>query len=238
MMRHCLPLFLAVLILSGCGHNLRLPWEDAPPPKSQAPSVVFSLNGEPLTGGPLGQMACTEALARWFERVNANHDSGIDRRELLDDAKTQFARMDLDHDGFITADELTIFREAYRPSAAAQRARTDETRPESERKGGGEQHPQHQHHGPGGGGGGPGPGGPGGGNRGPGGGSSAKTLAAGISDPVMSADKNLDFKVSLAEFLAQAEENFARLDTDHNGRLSWNEIEAQGCPKTGDGGSR
>ncbi len=39
------------------------------------------------------------------------------------------------------------------------------------------------------------------------------------ADPVMSADKTLSFKVTLADFLAQAHEVFASLDILHNGLI-------------------
>ena len=45
------------------------------------------------------------------------------------------------------------------------------------------------------------------------------------TDPVMSADTNLDFKVSLAEFLKQAADVFDRLDTGHGGSLGPQEVE-------------
>jgi hypothetical protein len=45
-----------------------------------------------------------------------------------------------------------------------------------------------------------------------------------LIDPVMSADTNLDFKVTLEEFLAQAETRFTTLDADHNGRLNRDEV--------------
>ncbi len=51
-----------------------------------------------------------------------------------------------------------------------------------------------------------------------------------LIDPVMSADTNLDFKVTFEEFMAQAEKNFAELDTDHNGLLSQPEILAKCTP--------
>lgn len=57
----------------------------------------------------------------------------------------------------------------------------------------------------------------------------AHAVTAGVADPVMSADTNLDFRVSLAEFLAQADSVFAAIDKDHNGRLSLAEIQAHDC---------
>ncbi len=152
------------------------------------PIVLFSPNGEPLSGAEFGQPQCDDALERWFGRVDANHDGAIDRQEFLADARVQFGRMDLDHDGFITADELSTFRAAYLPTGRREgRDRRDA----------------------------------------PGG--ATKALPSGVPDPVMSADANLDFKVSLAEFIALAEENFVRLDSDRNGRLGLDEIRKEGC---------
>ncbi|MBI3444349.1 MAG: hypothetical protein HY055_03045 [Magnetospirillum sp.] len=54
-------------------------------------------------------------------------------------------------------------------------------------------------------------------------------VSDGQADPVMSADTNLDFKVSLAEFVAQADSVFATFDRDHNGRLSLAEVQTHGC---------
>ena len=49
----------------------------------------------------------------------------------------------------------------------------------------------------------------------------------------MSADTNLDFKVSLAEFLDQAAGLFDRLDMDHDGVLALAEVN-QSCPAAPD----
>ena len=48
-------------------------------------------------------------------------------------------------------------------------------------------------------------------------------------DPVMSADVNLDNRVTLEEFQAQAARTFASLDRNRDGRLSKDEVEAS-CP--------
>ena len=75
--------------------------------------AIYSPNGEPLNGGPLGHPSCAQAMARWFDRVDANHDGVIDRAEFLADAARQFAAMDLDHDGVITPAELAQYRQPY-----------------------------------------------------------------------------------------------------------------------------
>jgi len=208
--------------LAACGGPGGPPPGDPPDggPGRQTPPVL-SPNAEPLTGGPLGPpRPCAEVLASWGQRVGAAHDGTVSRAAFLADAEAQFARMDLDHDGFITADELSDYREPFRP------------RPPEGGKGDRRGPP------PGGGGGGRGgPGGPGGGGPGgfggpPGGGggpSGARQTSANTADPVMSADTNLDFRVSRDEFLRQAEAVFDSLDRDHSGRLDAAKL-ARFCP--------
>lgn len=75
--------------------------------------VIYSPTGEPLSGGPLGHPACSDVLGKWFERIDANHDGVIDRREYLDDARRQFVTMDLDKTGVLTPSELAEYRAPY-----------------------------------------------------------------------------------------------------------------------------
>ena len=119
------------------------------------PQLLYSPNGEPLNGGPLGTPPCDAAMAGWFDRIDANHDGRVDREEFLADARAQFARMDVEHYGYLTSEELDRYRAPYRRGTRIP---------------------------------------PGGGN-----------------DPVMSADSDLDFKVTPEEFAAQAAETFKRL---------------------------
>src|ERR1700722_6318414 len=72
-------------------------------------AVLFSPNGEPLSGGPLGHPPCAEAIGRWFDRVDTNHDGAISLEEYLADACRQFAAMDLDHEGVVTPAELSQY---------------------------------------------------------------------------------------------------------------------------------
>jgi len=123
-----------------------------------------------LSGGILGRPDCDEALAKWFDRVDTNHDGVIDRAEFLADAGAQFARMDLDHDGYVTADELTQYRMPYLGSG--------DTKPGAKRQ------------------------------------RVSQAAAEGLEDPVMAADANLDFQVSLTEFLALAGAKFTKLAPD------------------------
>ena len=182
----------------------------------QAPNILFSPNGEPLSGGPLGPPKCEAALAGWFNRVDVNHDGVIDRQEYLADAKAQFAKMDLDHDGYVTAAKLSVFRAPYEEAGPIPAvAEADNPPPDRPAEADG----QHHH------------------GRGP----SAPPTGAPpplppmrgppppMEDPVMSADRTLSFKVSLEDFLAHAEGVFAQLDSARSGRLPLMKVQSR-CP--------
>ncbi|EPY00632.1 hypothetical protein [Magnetospirillum fulvum] len=185
--------------------------------------LVLSPNAEPLTGGDLGWRPCEAVLGDWAVRVDSTHSGAISRQDFLADARAQFARMDGDGDGFITADELSAYRAPFRPIAPPREPHI--------RRGDGDDGAINGRIGfPGGGWGGGRGGGPHDGGGGPrdGGGSDRSTLTTG-EDPVMAADTNLDFKVSLDEFLRQATLIFDSLDLDHNGTLDLTELR-RFCP--------
>ncbi len=50
-----------------------------------------------------------------------------------------------------------------------------------------------------------------------------------VIDPVMSADTNLDYKVTPDEFIAYSRNKFKELDTDHTGKLSLLKVTAVMC---------
>lgn len=226
----------AALAASACSSGPR-PGEGPGGPgggPGQSMKPVFSPNAEPL-----GRAVCTDALTAWFLRTDANRDGQISEQEFLADSAHQFARMDLDNDGFITSDELMELRRPFL---------VDEAAPERQGQGGPGGGPGGGSGGggPGGGSGGPpgggrggpggGMGGPGGGMGGPGGGSGGnggpsgqqRGVSTGV-DPVMSADENLDFKVSPAEFEARARQVFATADKNGDHMLGVEEITAS-CP--------
>ena len=162
----------------------------------------FSPNGEPLTGGTLGYPSCAEAISQWFDRIDSDHDGALTRAEFQADARTQFGRMDLDHDGFITSDELSAFRQPFTETRSEPRER-QATPPEAGQP---NHHGSHRDR-----------------DGNPQGGAAPRSFGARPNsgpDPVMSADTNLDFKVSLTEFLKQADSVFDGMDSDHDGVLS------------------
>ncbi len=178
--------------------------------QSSSTAMLFSPNGEPLTGGPMGARACIDVMSQWFTRVDGNHDGKLDRQEFMADAKVQFERMDLDHDGFITPDELSTFRAQFGGGG-------NEAPPQPNPAGVANAEPSrhHSHHD--------------GGNSGAPGSRAPSSPVGSGADPVMSADTNLDFKVSREEFLNQAAGIFDRMDIDHDGVLGPAEVNRP-CP--------
>ena len=154
--------------------------------------ILYSPNGEPLSGGPLGNPDCVKALTGWFERVDADHDGTIDRTEMIQDARVQFLRMDKDGDGAVYPNELLAFRTPY--EVAVKRNTTLVTEDDPSDKG-----------------------------------KKKPNIKSDVSDPVMSADTNLDFKVTLDEMIVQAKDIFKTLDHDTDGKLEKAEVIAA-CP--------
>ena len=167
--------------------------------------VLYSPNAEPMTGGVLGRATCFQALDEWFKRVDANRDGTIDRSEFMADARVQFLRLDLNGDGVIYPSELRDFRLSFKGTPK------HNERPEAPDDYAAEK---------------------------------AKLKDRGIkqkysdeetdklqdfSDPVMSADRSLNFRVTMDEFLTQAADTFKDLDSDHTGSLDKARIFAA-CP--------
>jgi len=158
------------------------------------PPTPISPNGEPLVAGGTGA-SCEMVLGQWFDAADLNHDGILDSAEFLADAMRWFAVMDINHDGAVTPDELTTLRLKLVPPVAPPKRGSEEERAERGDRGGFL----------------------GFGERSP-------RRPSERPDPVMSADLNLDNRVSAEEFRAQSERVFAGLDRKRDGRLAKDEV--------------
>ncbi len=189
---------LACLALCACS------FFDKEPPKAP-PGPVYSPNGEPLSGGALGDPKCEDAMQRWFAKADADHDGTIDLGEFLSDARRQFAAMDLEHTGVLTPAVLAQYRAPYLAERGRREARNDEGDDDDDSDDDQQRGRRRRDSG-----------------RGP-------PAGQDRADPVMMADVNLRNRVTLDDFVAYARRNFAVLDTGKNGRLSSAEVVAT-CP--------
>ena len=183
---------LALLLVGACSHS----HSDNPPHR-----LIFSPNGEPLSGGPLGFPTCPAAIGAWFDRLDTLHQGRIARAVFIADARRQFHAMDLNGDGVLTPDVLLRYRTPYTAGVLPERSAAAESDAESEKAG----HPGHEKMQ---------------GTSARRSGSSAAALASDVPDPVMSADTRLLLRVTLPDFERHANQLFDRLNTDHNGTLS------------------
>jgi hypothetical protein len=164
--------------------------------RSGPPPVPFSPNGEPLVGAPgaSGTPACEPALAQWLDMADRDRDGSLDQAEFMADAARWFAVMDANRDGAVTPDELTVLRLKLMPPVI-QPGSTERERAEALRRE----------------------------RRGWFGGRPVRGPND-RPDPVMSADVNLDNRVTWEEFQAQAARIFAGLDRNRDGRVSKDEV--------------
>lgn len=197
-MKAIVSLSVLMLALAGCDANHK-PAGTGDTSREHPTTMIYSPNGEPLNGGPLGKPSCEQAIGGWFERLSAGSDH-VSLLAFINDAQTQFHRMDIDHNGYIVSEELDRFREPYRqeqpPQPAAKEKDSDATQKDHRHKG----------------------------KEGHGEGGIPSDPSLSLSDPVMSADANLDFKVTTDEFMKQARDNFTKLDTNHDDVLERAEV--------------
>ena len=136
-------------------------------------------------------------MKRWFDRADANHDGAVTLDEFINDAKTQFQRMDIDKNDYLVSEEVERFRMTYRDYQTGNKPADDKEDQQSPPDHHGKDHT--------------------GGSEG---------SEGSVIDPVMSADANLDYKVTLDEFTAYSQRTFKSLDADHNATLNLGEVTA------------
>lgn len=191
---------------------LAAPPEGAPPGPPRG-GLFISPPGKPFQGA--------EPLDAWWREADRNGDGVLDRSEMVADALAFFAVLDRNRDGVIDGPEVTHYEREIAPEIL---------------RGAGPA-------GPGMGAGGPprGKGGPPGGEGGPPrrGADGAKAKAGGrpvglegaarfglLNDPqpIMSADFDLNRRVTAEEYQRKARELFAELDRNRDGRLTREEL--------------
>ncbi len=177
-------------------------------------SLYVSLMGEPFRTDETGR----DAFDQWFELADEDGDGGISRLEFRTDAEAFFARLDVNEDKVIDADEMKEYEHLApgRTRAAAGGAQATGA-PMDRVKGPGELERDK--------------------GRVPlvadgtapsvsrvpkGGGSSIN--AAGVPQPVAMADLNIDRRVTLDEFTKTASRRFTNYDQDQDGRLTAKEL--------------
>ncbi|MBJ6122607.1 EF-hand domain-containing protein [Sphingomonas mollis] len=208
---------LTALCLVGCAHH-----PDSPPPGGPdfgpAPGdrLFISPAGEPFR-------APHNPEQRWFAGADRDDDGHLIRAEFVADAMRFFAVLDQGGDGEIDPADIDRYETVVAPEIRV-RGGNGGGRSGSPRdgRGGG---------GPGGGGGRGGP--PGGGDRDPAGGATptraglqgaARYGYLALPEPVVAADRNMNRGIDRAEMQAAAEQRFATLDTDHDGKITRSEL--------------
>ena len=220
------PAMLLMLVLGACASGEPKGRPGGPPPVR----LFVSPSGEPFRG--------EGGLARWFAQVDADHDGAITLEEFRADARHSFKVLDLNGDGVIDGIELQHYEHEVVPEIGIMTF--DEPgggqRRRSSSGGGGRR----------GGGNGGGNGGGRGGGRGGVGGShvdpeqlladqanepdrhapgagrdgAARYSLLNEPEPIAAADADVDGKVTLAEWMAQTDRRFAKLDHLKTGRLT------------------
>lgn len=173
--------------------------------------------------GKLWEVPGRDGLDVWFAATDTNHDGKIDRTEIVAEAQSWFQTLDLNHDGVIDPDEETAYendRTGAHGNGSAGSIADDEPESDAPEEGGGRgrggfggRGGRHGHRGGGELAGGSGFGG------GPGGEDRTGALMD-VTNPVVSADVNLDRGISEQEAVNAASTRLSRLDLDGDGRLT------------------
>jgi hypothetical protein len=241
-----------LLAIGGCAGTFRPTRPHGPPPHGFEPGGPHGLAGAHGLDGPRGRPFLSpmgepfhaapggaSAEAQWFAGADTNRDGAITLAEFEADAMRFFAVLDRKQDGEIDPEDIDYYENVLAPEIRAGGGMGGEGRPGGGRRGGGGGHHGGGMRGGGMGGGGMGGGGmrgggPGGGGPGDGGGQArsmapARQGAARFTwldypEPVTAADRNFNRGVDRAEFQRAADERFALLDKDGDGRLTQGEL--------------
>jgi Ca2+-binding EF-hand superfamily protein len=171
-------------------------------------NLFISPCGEPFTA----DTKAAYPIVNWFNRADTNHDGKLDIDEMRADAARFFKVLDINRDGVIDSQEVTVYEtrvvpEILGPSGALEtgivrvslQATPDAVSPVSPVEPGSD--PIIKEH------------------------LNADEGAVFFSlfrepEPVRSADRNFDYRITLQEFLALSDRHFHALDVDNKGYLT------------------
>lgn len=192
-----------LLLLAGCASDRR---EPAPHCTAQTQAGTQLARGRDLDD-------CRAAVARWFDAADTDHDGKLSRAEAEAQVRSLSASLDADKDGAITSPEAdaAIPRRAPRGDSTISTMEPGGPPPP---KG---DHPMRRRRGGQGGG------------QGAGGGQGVGGFGGGamaVASPIMAADADANFRVTLEELQAQAARSFDWIDRDHDGTVSRDEAMA------------
>jgi hypothetical protein len=196
-------------------------------PKKRITQMFISPMGEPFRAGP----GDPYPVDLWFKGADANGDGIVTREEFRADALRFFKQLDTDSDGMLDGDEIKIYENKVAPEITADIMMSDNQREHGatpdyifERGPGGEA-PQITI--------------AGGGSRIDKDHAAKHSAEANLmnsrrgagkfgflddTDPVHGCDTNIDFRVSLREWMEAADRRFIRIDTAHKGQIAFADL--------------
>lgn len=154
-----------------------------------------------------------DPFARWFREADLNHDGYLSPDEVRADALAFFNMLDTDHDGTIGTEELVAYETEVAPEVQVY-SNWKRTRQEAAADGVGSERPRRRP------------------DRSVDGyqlnglQGAARYSMLNIPEPVAGADSDLNGKISRDEFLGAADHRFQLLDTGHQGTLSMESLKA------------